>query len=506
MISFFITPIVGAVIGYFTNWLAIKMLFRPHKQIKIFGIGIPFTPGLIPKERYKLAKKVANTVGTHLLTTEVLMNELTSDTTIEKINEAVESILSKISETNMSVEEGIKFFAKDSYEEVIVKGEAGVSAIISNFLMSDESITAITNFSTDKIKDFLMSPDIVNKAEPVLSVVKTFVMDNAERYSYDEKSNEFIEKSINELYDRFLLNDKPIAQYLPEKTLTSLKLWIQENIPLLGGLIQDFLLQNPSIDEKLGELVDKIINNNIGKIISMFINSESVYANIKEGLFSYLAEPDNQNELTERAWQALDEFIEKDISFLSSKFDKLSITQKLSGTVMEWLSVDFISKAFDFLTEQVQKADGIELYEMILKAEPMLDSKLNAFIKQGIIAYTDTADSMIQTITAHIFKRVLSIKLNTITENIGGLKQIQDKVIQLIRFLIEKGAVYVVEGMDIERMVEDKMNQFEVAEAETIILSVVNKELQLITIIGGVLGFIIGMLPQLLQLVEVWVG
>ena len=43
--------IVGAIIGYFTNWLAIKMLFRPHYEKKIFGIKIPFTPGLIPKEK-----------------------------------------------------------------------------------------------------------------------------------------------------------------------------------------------------------------------------------------------------------------------------------------------------------------------------------------------------------------------------------------------------------------------------------------------------------------------
>ena len=35
---------VGAIIGYITNWLAIKMLFRPHGEKKIFGIKLPFTP------------------------------------------------------------------------------------------------------------------------------------------------------------------------------------------------------------------------------------------------------------------------------------------------------------------------------------------------------------------------------------------------------------------------------------------------------------------------------
>ncbi|CCQ97618.1 hypothetical protein CULT_680005 [[Clostridium] ultunense Esp] len=44
----FIIPILlGATIGYITNWIAIKMLFRPHYEKKIFNIHVPFTPGLI---------------------------------------------------------------------------------------------------------------------------------------------------------------------------------------------------------------------------------------------------------------------------------------------------------------------------------------------------------------------------------------------------------------------------------------------------------------------------
>ena len=44
-------PLVGGVIGYITNNLAIKMLFRPRKAIYIGKWHIPFTPGLIPKQK-----------------------------------------------------------------------------------------------------------------------------------------------------------------------------------------------------------------------------------------------------------------------------------------------------------------------------------------------------------------------------------------------------------------------------------------------------------------------
>ena len=38
-------PLIGAVIGYFTNYLAVKMLFRPRREIKIGSKTLPFTPG-----------------------------------------------------------------------------------------------------------------------------------------------------------------------------------------------------------------------------------------------------------------------------------------------------------------------------------------------------------------------------------------------------------------------------------------------------------------------------
>ena len=41
-------PVIGAVIGYFTNYIAVKMLFRPLKPIKIKNYTLPFTPGTYP--------------------------------------------------------------------------------------------------------------------------------------------------------------------------------------------------------------------------------------------------------------------------------------------------------------------------------------------------------------------------------------------------------------------------------------------------------------------------
>ena len=69
---FLLPPVAGAIIGYFTNDLAIKMLFRPYKPRYIFKKRLPFTPGLIPRNQERLAQRVSDTIMGSLLTPEEL--------------------------------------------------------------------------------------------------------------------------------------------------------------------------------------------------------------------------------------------------------------------------------------------------------------------------------------------------------------------------------------------------------------------------------------------------
>ncbi|MEA5506079.1 DUF445 family protein [Halotia wernerae UHCC 0503] len=67
-------PILGGIIGYFTNDIAIKMLFRPYRAFYIGGRKVPFTPGLIPRNQERLAQNISNTIMRSLLTPEELQN------------------------------------------------------------------------------------------------------------------------------------------------------------------------------------------------------------------------------------------------------------------------------------------------------------------------------------------------------------------------------------------------------------------------------------------------
>lgn len=72
-----IAPIaLGAIIGYFTNYLAIKMLFRPKRAWHLGKHRVPFTPGIIPKNKDRLARAVGQAVGEKLLTRSDIKEQL----------------------------------------------------------------------------------------------------------------------------------------------------------------------------------------------------------------------------------------------------------------------------------------------------------------------------------------------------------------------------------------------------------------------------------------------
>lgn len=101
--TYFIAPLLGGLIGYITNDIAIRMLFRPHKAKYLFGIHIPFTPGIIPKEKGRIAEAIGGVISENLMNNEVLEKYLLSDEMIGKVRSAVEEFISTQQQNKESV-------------------------------------------------------------------------------------------------------------------------------------------------------------------------------------------------------------------------------------------------------------------------------------------------------------------------------------------------------------------------------------------------------------------
>ena len=70
-------PLIGAFIGYCTNYIAVKMLFHPYKEVRFLGMKLPFTPGVIPKNKPRLARAISRAVADVLLTKQDIAGLIT---------------------------------------------------------------------------------------------------------------------------------------------------------------------------------------------------------------------------------------------------------------------------------------------------------------------------------------------------------------------------------------------------------------------------------------------
>ncbi len=78
-------PLLGALIGWFTNYLAVKMIFRPRRPIRLLGIaGLTFH-GLLPKRRTEFADSIADTIQRELISHDDIAGVLTDEENQERL-------------------------------------------------------------------------------------------------------------------------------------------------------------------------------------------------------------------------------------------------------------------------------------------------------------------------------------------------------------------------------------------------------------------------------------
>lgn len=82
--------LTGALIGWITNYVAIKLLFRPHVPIDVFGYRIQ---GLIPKRRKEIARSMARAIEKELLSSEDLAASLNGIDWKSEVEKSVEEVV-----------------------------------------------------------------------------------------------------------------------------------------------------------------------------------------------------------------------------------------------------------------------------------------------------------------------------------------------------------------------------------------------------------------------------
>ena len=155
-ISYIIAPLLGGVIGYITNDIAIRMLFRPHKAKYILGIRIPFTPGIIPKEKGRIASAIGGAISENLMNKEVLEKNLLSDDVIEKIRQSIDTFFATQKNNPETVRDFLTHYLTDEdIEKIIVELKSGLTTQVSTKLGESNLGEQISEFVMEHVSSKL---------------------------------------------------------------------------------------------------------------------------------------------------------------------------------------------------------------------------------------------------------------------------------------------------------------------------------------------------------------
>jgi uncharacterized membrane protein YheB (UPF0754 family) len=389
-------PVVGTVIGYFTNDVAIQMLFRPYRARYLGQYQIPFTPGLIPRNQERLAQRISDTIMGSLLTPDELQKLARRLLQVERVRAAIEWLL------QLGLDQ-----IQDDKEQRTVK-------ILAQILR-----------------------DLAGESLPRLLKIWT-------------RRPKFLEGQLSQIFDRVLLEFQ-----LTEDQAKQVSDW------LVDGIVPPEIIRQAAIDFLTDQNI-QVIDNSIRE------KSSGTYW-VVANLFGL------RNTLTRLRTFCLDEK-EAANKIISELVKALNIRKVLQ----EW-----------FQNISLQNLPVVTVNQL---RSTMIESVRSYIRSKGI----DLVDGLRDTIDWESVATLAIGRLRNSQALTTSLPMLSsDLAVVIDRYLerdLEKIVAQVIPILSIDQVIIDRVKSTSPEELESAIQGIVKTELQGIVTLGGVLGFVVGLL------------
>lgn len=391
-------PVVGGVIGYFTNDIAIKMLFRPYQALYLGGKRLPFTPGLIPRNQDRLAKRISDTIMGSLLTPEELQK----------------------------------------LAQRLLQTERVQSALLWLLQLALEQLQGTTQQKTAKILAGILH-DLLGQTLPRLLKVLA-------------RQEDFLETQLNQIFDQVVLEFR-----LSEEQATKLADWLLQ-VVLPSDVIRQLLID--FLTDRNIQVIDEGFREKTSGTYWVIANLFGVRNALLRLRTFCLDERDASNARIAELIQSLNiqPRLKEWLQNLSLQNLPISTVRQLRKTLRDTVRSYAQDKGSEVLEELGKSVDWDNLAMVILnrlRTSPVVNESLE----------------------------IISLELALILERY--LERDLESLVQ-----------QVIPILNIDQVIINRVNATSPKDLEEAINGIVKSELQAIVNLGGLLGFIIGLLQS----------
>ncbi len=167
-ITYILIPLISAFIGWFTNWIAIKMLFHPKVPVKLLGVTFH---GIFPKRQKQFAEKLGKLVSEELLSFSDIEQKIADPANIEKLMPYVETHIDHFLKVKLAEEMPMisMFIGEKTTNQMkgifIQELQTLFPLIMENYMgqlqqdldLEEIVVKKVSGFSSDKLEEILQA-------------------------------------------------------------------------------------------------------------------------------------------------------------------------------------------------------------------------------------------------------------------------------------------------------------------------------------------------------------
>jgi len=367
-LSMFIIPVATAITAYSTNLLAITMLFRPHREIRVFGRRLPFTPGMIPRHQQQLAQKMGQSLADNILTSETLIDAVTNSGIVDNIVNMVQGFVGNIATSDQAA-----------------------SKILADMLKRDEQ---------ELVQDILQHSEKIS--DKLIVLAREYAEDKALPYLHSEDFARLLTDFANTSLAKAENSGKKLYDIMPKGAVDAIKAAAKDNAHRLEPMVRKFL-SDDRVDTRLRQLVNKIAKENASGLLGLFVNGDKIYDSITQNLLKYLDDKQNHVLIYEKLEIFIDNMLDKELAWLVGHLKHENTENWLAAAIaalQKNLNQEHVSKIFDGISRSFAPE---KVVLRMLSMSPAQIIPINADHKAAVDKLMRNATSMlVQKASEHI--------------------------------------------------------------------------------------------------------
>ncbi|NIR45138.1 MAG: DUF445 family protein [Gemmatimonadetes bacterium] len=512
--------VIGTIAGLLTNAVAIWMLFHPHEALRAGRLRL-FPQGAIPKEIGRIARRIGQTVGTHLLRTEDIVATLGQPEFRERFDSTLRNALERLLDKELGNlrSELPEHRLGEVAGTVSEFGERLLEGLVEylNGAAFERRVHELVERLRSEFGEVPLEQVLTPAArEQLVLTLRDLGEGVVMGHGFRQTIGDFFHRNLRE----FVNSDEPLGRFVPVGAINFGEAVVGNYLPLVLDRFGQ-VLESPAAQERVRRALRDFIDGYLSQqgmfqqIVGRLIITERTLSQTVQALerggaeevAALLREPLIQDRAAAAVNDAIDDMLQRPVREIFGDMSDEELARV--GDVLADRIVDFArhETTEEFVvnrTDRLLKAsEGKRLVDVLEYLGPEAAGRITNRLADWVveIARGERVHDLLEATLVRQTEWLMTVPIGRLRDYLppDAIDRADQLVFGPLWEFLQKRVPALVAELPIAEMVEQRIRAYPIADFERLIWTVTRRELRLIIYLGGFLGAVVGSLMVVLQ-------